>query len=83
MYVGQDNDVIRTTSVLPMRWQRNLSNTLAFGSPHATAANFVFADGAVHVIAYDVDKSAYRSAGCVPLLMHYRCLLLHLAEEYL
>jgi prepilin-type N-terminal cleavage/methylation domain-containing protein len=63
MWVGQDNDVSRTTSAVPVRCQKNYSNVLIFGSIHAAGVYFVAADGAVHLVTYDVDANAYRCQG--------------------
>jgi prepilin-type N-terminal cleavage/methylation domain-containing protein len=63
MYVGQDNDVSRTTSDIPHRCQKGVPNPLWFGSVHASACHFVAADGSVHAVNYDVDPSAFRCAG--------------------
>jgi prepilin-type N-terminal cleavage/methylation domain-containing protein len=68
MYVGQDNDVIRTTSLPPQRCRKGSSNVLLFGSIHPSSAHFVFADGAVHSISFELatQDTAHTNA--------YRCL---------
>ncbi len=63
MYVGQDNDVCRITSEVPQQDRKGIDGAIWFGSIHATGAHFVFADGAVHNISYDVDAAAYKTAG--------------------
>ncbi|MGA2060759.1 MAG: DUF1559 domain-containing protein [Thermoguttaceae bacterium] len=63
MWVGQDNDISRTTSAVPIRCQKGLSNVLIFGSVHSAGVNFVAGDGAVHLVTYDVDKNAYMTSG--------------------
>jgi prepilin-type N-terminal cleavage/methylation domain-containing protein len=63
MYVGQDNDVTRTTSEVPRHCQKGIDSVLWFGSVHASACHFVSADGAVHAVNFDVDPSAFRCAG--------------------
>jgi prepilin-type N-terminal cleavage/methylation domain-containing protein len=71
MWVGQDNDISRTTSAVPVRCTKAASNVLIFGSIHTAGVNFVAADGAVHLINYDVDDYAYMCQGArktTPLL---------------
>jgi prepilin-type N-terminal cleavage/methylation domain-containing protein len=63
MYVGQDNDVCRITSSPPVQDRKGQSSDIWFGSIHATGAHFVFADGGVHTITYDVDANAFKTAG--------------------
>jgi prepilin-type N-terminal cleavage/methylation domain-containing protein len=68
MWVGQDNDVSRTTSAPPQRCTKGAPNALIFGSIHPSGVHFVAADGAVHVISYDVSQdpaltNAYKCAG--------------------
>ena len=52
-----------TTLNNPMRDTRGASNKDYFGSAHPVACNFVFCDGAVHSISYDVNKTAFMQAG--------------------
>jgi prepilin-type N-terminal cleavage/methylation domain-containing protein len=63
MWVGQDNDVCRTTSDVPQLCRRGYSSVLLFGSIHAAGAHFVCADGAVHTVSFDVDKEAFMCVG--------------------
>jgi prepilin-type N-terminal cleavage/methylation domain-containing protein/prepilin-type processing-associated H-X9-DG protein len=63
MYVGQDNDNTRTTVAVPLRHRRGNPNNMIFGSIHPSGVHFVYADGSVHVISYEVDRDAYRTAG--------------------
>ncbi len=63
VYTGQNNDNYRTTNDVPQRIQKGLTNTQLFGSTHVAAVHFVFCDGSVHGISYEVDKNAYMSAG--------------------
>lgn len=76
MWVGQDNDVIRSTCNIinnsafqnPRRCLSSNGNVdgnapLLFGSVHSTSAHFATADGAVHSVSYDVDANAFRCAG--------------------
>jgi prepilin-type N-terminal cleavage/methylation domain-containing protein/prepilin-type processing-associated H-X9-DG protein len=68
LYVGFDDDYSKTTDPgAPMSIYRrdthNFDQYWAFGSAHNAAANFVFCDGSVHSIDYDIEKEAYRSLG--------------------
>jgi hypothetical protein len=70
MWVGHDNDVIRTTFQTPHRNCNQPSvvdsshpEKTWFGSVHAAGVHCITADGAVHVITYDVDANAYMCAG--------------------
>ncbi len=67
MYSGNNNDTCRTTSIPPTPDQRDLDKQEAlkvqFGSVHASACNFVFCDGSVHSISYEVDPEAYSVFG--------------------
>ncbi len=63
LYSGQDNDNCRTTSTAPIRNRRGLSSFASFGGSHATGAHFVFCDGGVHGISYDVSADAFKTYG--------------------
>ncbi len=73
MYVGQDNDVCRTTYnsttiTNPLRCKNSNgvvedSAKIIFGSVHPEGAHFVSADGAVHSITYSVDQKAFQCVG--------------------
>jgi prepilin-type N-terminal cleavage/methylation domain-containing protein/prepilin-type processing-associated H-X9-DG protein len=64
MYVGYDYDTFRWTMLgtSPMRDGPELGPDL-FGSAHPTGCNFVFVDGAVHLIRYDIDPEVHRRLG--------------------
>jgi prepilin-type N-terminal cleavage/methylation domain-containing protein len=71
MYVGQDNDVTRLTSEVPVRCQKGVDSVIWFGSVHASACHFLAADGAVHAVTYSVDPDAYMCAGARKITPSY------------
>ena len=64
MYVGYDYDETRWTmpNSAPRRDGKTDGKTL-FGSAHPLGCNFVFCDGAVHFIRYDIDPEVHRRLG--------------------
>jgi hypothetical protein len=40
-----------------------LQELTVFGGPHPAACQFVYCDGSVHSIAYEVDREAFRALG--------------------
>jgi prepilin-type processing-associated H-X9-DG protein len=63
MYSGYDNDNSRTTAYVPRRDHRGVPNQNWFGSVHASACNFVFCDGSVTAISYNVDPTLFKYLG--------------------
>jgi prepilin-type N-terminal cleavage/methylation domain-containing protein/prepilin-type processing-associated H-X9-DG protein len=74
MTPGIDNDMYRfTTAVQPspsvpplpgvMRDTPGQASQSEFGSAHATTCNFVFCDGSVHKISYNVDAMTFQYLG--------------------
>lgn len=70
MYVGWDDDYNRTTDqavtggAIYMRDKYGYGmQWWAFGGPHPYAANFVYCDGSVHSINYDVDSKTFLYLG--------------------
>jgi prepilin-type N-terminal cleavage/methylation domain-containing protein len=61
MYVGQSDDNCRVTSSAPCN--DSMSSPTRFGSAHSYVSNFVFCDGAVHSISYEVDQEAFSICG--------------------
>lgn len=72
MYTGQNNDNYRVTFLPPLLDHRGgldptdparSPDTTKFGGPHAAASHFIFCDGSVHGISYDVDPASYKIFG--------------------
>jgi len=59
MFIGDDADIRRWGSGPPLSDSRDLDNRRAFGSRHAGVCGFVFADGSVHNIAFDIDQTTH------------------------
>lgn len=61
--VGFDRDIYRWTDwgmgLEPRQDKLGEENTFRFGSSHPIAMGFVFADGSVHSIAYDIDSGVH------------------------
>jgi prepilin-type processing-associated H-X9-DG protein len=64
MYVGYDMDVCRWTkpNSSPLRDGRGYF-PYDFGSAHPSGCNFVFCDGSIHLIRYDIDPVVHRRLG--------------------
>ena len=72
---GWDIDIVRSTGFSPVRdvnypnpgyysspgplWYR----AYIFGSAHPAGANFVFGDGSVHTISFEIDPAAFNNLG--------------------
>ena len=59
---GSTNDYVGETSV-PPDFAKVLNELSQFGGPHPTGCQFVFCDGSVKTIAYDVDRETFRRLG--------------------
>ena len=73
MYTGFNNDNFRVTyfdkatpanSYTPKQDRRGAGSTLRFGSAHPSGVNFVFCDGNVRLISYNIDPRTYSLLGC-------------------
>jgi prepilin-type processing-associated H-X9-DG protein len=67
-FVGYDQDVNRWTAYEgvpnpPVQDQREKKDWARFGSPHPAGCSFVFCDGSVRVVGYDVDGQLHRGCG--------------------
>jgi prepilin-type N-terminal cleavage/methylation domain-containing protein/prepilin-type processing-associated H-X9-DG protein len=66
MYIGQDRDTFRwtTLSTAPvLRDRRGVNNIYGFGSAHPNGMNAVFCDGSVHTIQYSIAPEIHRRLG--------------------
>jgi hypothetical protein len=63
LYVGQDNDNFRTTNSPPVLDQAGVANPISFGSSHVVGSHFVFGDGSVHLVSYDVNATVFLAWG--------------------
>jgi prepilin-type N-terminal cleavage/methylation domain-containing protein len=66
MYTGQNNDNYRVTFLPPLHDHRgdpDPTDLTRFGGAHASASHFVFCDGSVHSISYDVDPGSFKIYG--------------------
>ncbi len=59
---GWDHDVIRRHDRRPMP-NRNESGFHRFGSSHPGGVNFLFGDGAVHIVPYTIDLEVFARMG--------------------
>lgn len=66
MYVGADSDILRWAKsynegdLLPERDKADFEHNESFGSPHPSGCNFLFCDGSVQLISYDIDATTHR-----------------------
>ena len=61
-YVGFDNDICRTASLIypPSNDTPGVQNTFGFGSPHPAGLNMAFCDGSVRRVGYSIDPETHR-----------------------
>ena len=63
LYTGFNNDNFRSAFEPPTRDHLGLTDPLLFGSAHAQNSNFVFCDGSIRQIGYDVDATVFACLG--------------------
>lgn len=65
MYQGDDIDSIRAASraLTPRQDQPGQTSTYGFGSIHPGGLNFVFCDGSVQLVSYDIDGEIHQRLG--------------------
>ena len=67
MLIGWDWDIGRwfESNTRPMRDTCGLTGDFKhFGSAHPSGVQFVFCDGAVHSLGYNIDSTVYQNLGC-------------------
>ena len=64
-YTGYNNDNFRSTSVdyAPMQDTKGYVSTFRFGSAHSSGCHFVFCDGSVHKINFNINPELYSRLG--------------------
>jgi len=62
-YAGYNNDHYRLTYYPPLQDRPGYDHTDIFGSAHTTGCHFVFCDGSVHAISYEVDAVVFLHLG--------------------
>lgn len=66
MYVGADADIVRWAghydgrTLVPIQDREAFEDDETFGSAHPAGCNFLFGDGSVRLVAYDVDGAVHR-----------------------
>jgi prepilin-type N-terminal cleavage/methylation domain-containing protein len=63
LFSGFNNDNSRYTESQLQHDRRGSQDEFIFGGTHSSICNFVFADGAVHTISFDVDHKAFTYLG--------------------
>jgi prepilin-type N-terminal cleavage/methylation domain-containing protein len=63
IYVGQDNDIYRTTVHTPLQDVPGVNSYGNFGSAHTAGAHICYGDGSVHIIRYEVDPTIWTAWG--------------------
>jgi prepilin-type N-terminal cleavage/methylation domain-containing protein len=64
-YTGFNNDIFRSTHQgwTPRQDRAGFTSTVRFGSPHAPGCQFVFCDGRVVTLGFDIDPLIYSYLG--------------------
>jgi len=63
MYVGHDPDVVHYTDRPLVPDREGVTDAYAFGGPHAGGCQFVFCDGSVRAVSFNVSDAVHRSLG--------------------
>ena len=64
MYVGYDFDTFRWTGLaMPPMHDRDQGEPFRFGSAHPHGVNFVFCDGSVRPVSFEIDPEVHRRLG--------------------
>ena len=63
MYVGMDNDIVRSTRSAPLQDRSGLQDTVRFGSAHPAILNVGLGDGSVRPVNYSVNLTVWRAFG--------------------
>jgi len=63
IYTGQNNDRYRGTSSPPCMDRSGYNNASRFGSAHPSGCHFVFCDGSVKKISYNIDATTFKGMG--------------------
>jgi len=63
MFQGYDADTVRFTLYRPAQDRPGLNKIRAFGSAHPGGFNFVYCDGSVQLINYDIDSTVFEYLG--------------------
>jgi prepilin-type N-terminal cleavage/methylation domain-containing protein/prepilin-type processing-associated H-X9-DG protein len=63
MYLGDDADIRRWTMVPPLPDSSSVVTRNPFGSAHDAGCHFLFCDGSVRLIRYEIDPDTHRRLG--------------------
>ena len=63
LYVGQDNDLYRTTANSPLQDVPGVNTYGNFGSAHTVGAHVCYGDGSVHLVSYSVSPTIFIAWG--------------------
>jgi prepilin-type N-terminal cleavage/methylation domain-containing protein len=64
LFSGFDNDTSRFSQWSPARDRRGFSSSDLFGSAHSSTCNFVYSDGSVQTLSFDIDVTTFQRLGC-------------------